>query len=96
MLLLTGLWMCLVGKPAHYDAIGNSGKVNRHYFCSRCGSSLFTELEIMADKTVLKAGTLDQGAAALRGAVDIEFYIKDRVPYLAAVDGAKQEPAFGG
>ena len=83
------------GTPSTYDAIGNSGKINKHFFCSKCGSGLYTELEVMPDNTVIKAGTLDGGAASLGGKVDVEFYVKDRPSYLAAVPGAKQEQAFG-
>ncbi|KAJ5557565.1 Glutathione-dependent formaldehyde-activating enzyme/centromere protein V [Penicillium frequentans] len=74
---------------------GASGKNNRHFFCGTCGSNLFGELDIMGDKTVIKAGSLDNGEASLRNKVDIEFFVKDRVSYLAAVDVAKQEPRFG-
>lgn len=49
----------------------------------------------MPDMTCVKAGTLDNGEANMGGKVDIEFYVKDRPSYLAAVEGAKQEPAFG-
>ncbi|KAF7714222.1 Uncharacterized protein PECH_002231 [Penicillium ucsense] len=83
------------GTPSSYDAIGNSGKINKHFFCSKCGSSLYTELEVMPDNTIIKAGTLDGGAANLNGKVDVEFYVKDRPSYLGAVAGAKQEQAFG-
>ncbi|KAF3390239.1 hypothetical protein F1880_009253 [Penicillium rolfsii] len=83
------------GTPTVYDAIGDSGKINKHFFCPTCGSSLYTELEVMPDNTCIKAGTLDGGEANLRGKVDIEFYVKDRPSYLAAVEGAKQEQAFG-
>ncbi|KAJ1715132.1 DUF636 domain protein [Aspergillus flavus] len=83
------------GEPSFYDVTGASGKNNRHFFCGKCGSSLFTELELMADKTVIKAGTLDGGEANLRNKVDVEFYTKDRVSYLCAVQGAKQETLLG-
>lgn len=46
--------------------------------------------------TCIKAGGLDNGEANLGGKIDIEFYVKDRPSYLAAVEGAKQESAFGG
>jgi hypothetical protein len=49
----------------------------------------------MGDKTVIKAGTLDNGEASLRNNVDIEFFATKRVSYLAEVSGAKQEPRFG-
>ncbi|PHH86577.1 hypothetical protein CDD83_10037 [Cordyceps sp. RAO-2017] len=83
------------GTPKAYDVTGDSGKTNRHFFCPRCGSSLYTELDLLPDKTVVKAGSLDAGAARLDGAVAVEFYTKDRVPYLRACDDAKQESAFG-
>ncbi|KAJ5639328.1 Glutathione-dependent formaldehyde-activating enzyme/centromere protein V [Penicillium longicatenatum] len=83
------------GTPTSYDAIGNSGKINKHFFCPTCGSSLYTELEVMPDMTCVKAGGLDNKEAHMNGKVDIEFYVKDRPSYLAAVEGAKQEPMFG-
>ncbi|OQD70727.1 hypothetical protein PENPOL_c001G05797 [Penicillium polonicum] len=83
------------GIPKYFDIAGASGKNNRHFFCGTCGSNLFGELDIMDDKTVIKAGSLDNGEASLRNQVDIEFFVKNRVSYLPAVDVAKQEPRFG-
>lgn len=83
------------GTPKSWDATGASGKINKHFFCGRCGSSLYTELEIMPDVTCVKAGGLDGGAASLGDKVAVEFYTKDRVGYLHGLEGAKQEPAFG-
>jgi hypothetical protein len=70
---------------------GDSGKINKHFFCGTCGSSLFTYLEIMPDKACVKAGHLSDGGASLGGKVDVELYVKDRVSYLGPVEGAKQE-----
>jgi len=83
------------GTPKTWDVKGNSGKVNKHFFCGQCGSSLYTELEVMPDVTCVKAGGLDGGAASLDGKIGVEFYTKDRVGYLQGVEGAKQEPQFG-
>lgn len=83
------------GSPKSYDLTGASGNNNKHFFCGDCGSSLYTELDIMGDKTVIKAGTLDNGETNLRNKVDVEFYVKDRVSYLPALHDAKQEPRFG-
>ncbi|RYP25693.1 hypothetical protein DL768_011388 [Monosporascus sp. mg162] len=83
------------GEPSFWDAKGASGKINKHFFCGTCGSSLYTELEIMPDVTCVKAGGLDHGKAALGGEINVEFYCKDRVKYLDAVNGAKQELALG-
>jgi hypothetical protein len=81
-------------KPKEYDAMGNSGKINKHFFCGTCGSALYTELEVMPEMTCVKAGTLDGGAADF-GKVGVEFYTKDRVSFAPACEGAKQEPVFG-
>lgn len=56
---------------------------------------MYTELELMPDVTCIKAGGLDNGGTNLGGKIDVEFYVKDRPSYLAGVEGAKQEPAFG-
>ncbi|KAK0377402.1 glutathione-dependent formaldehyde-activating enzyme [Colletotrichum limetticola] len=82
------------GEPKFYDITGDSGKNNRHFFCSNCGSSLYTELDLMADVTCIKAGGLDEGKASLEGKPAVEFYCKDRVSYLVDVKGADQKPAF--
>jgi hypothetical protein len=59
-----------------------------------CGSSLYTELEIMADWTCVKSGTIDD--RSVRDIpVGVEFYVKDRMGYSAEVKDAKQVPNFG-
>ena len=85
----------VAGQPQIWDAVGDSGKVNKHFFCSNCGSSLYTELEVMPDMTCVKAGGLDGGKANLGGKIGVEFYTKDRVSYSAPCEGAKQERVFG-
>jgi len=82
------------GTPKTYDAIGDSGKINKHSFCGNCGSSLYTELEIMPGNIIVKAGGLDGGAADL-GDVGVEFYTKDRVSFAKEIAGAKQVKVFG-
>ena len=84
----------LAGALTTYDAIGDSGKINKHFFCSTCGSSLYTELEVMPDMVCVKAGGLDGGAADF-GKVGVEFYTKDRVSFAHEIEGAKQEKVFG-
>ncbi|KAK8917214.1 hypothetical protein VCV18_009671 [Metarhizium anisopliae] len=83
------------GTPKTWDVRGDSGKINKHFFCGNCGSGLYTELEVMPDMACVKAGSLDGGAASLGNKIAVEFYTKDRVGYLGSCDGAKQEPAFG-
>ena len=81
------------GSPRSYDAVGASGKVNKHWFCGTCGSGLYTELEVMPDQTCVKSGSLDGGAAD--HPIAVEFYTKDRLSYVKETQGAKQVPQFG-
>ena len=82
------------GTPKTYDAVGNSGKVNKHFFCANCGSNLWNKLEVMEGKTVVRAGGVDDGNHDF-GDVAVEFYTKDRVSYVDAKKAAKQEHMFG-
>ncbi|KEY68888.1 hypothetical protein S7711_03821 [Stachybotrys chartarum IBT 7711] len=83
------------GTPKHFDITGASGKNNRHFFCSTCGSSLYTVLEVMEGTVCIKGGGLDGGQASLGDKIETEFYCKDRVGYLGGVEGSKQESHFG-
>ncbi|RKK06670.1 hypothetical protein BFJ68_g17531 [Fusarium oxysporum] len=83
------------GSPKYCDVAGASGKNNRHFFCPNCGSSLYTRLDLMQGKIVIKAGGLDNGLASLGGKIGVEFYCKDRVAYMPAVHDATQELRFG-
>lgn len=83
-----------IGTPKQCDITGASGKINHHFFCGDCGSSLFTKLDVMEGKVIIKAGGLDEGKANLNNKIDVEFYCRDRVGYLAAAEGAKQEHLF--
>ncbi|KAE9368256.1 hypothetical protein N431DRAFT_346866, partial [Stipitochalara longipes BDJ] len=71
-----------------YDAIGNSGKANRYFFFSTCGSSLYTELKVMPNMMCIKAGGLDSGKADI-WKVGVEFYTKDRVSFAKDLEEAK-------
>ncbi|EWG51423.1 hypothetical protein FVEG_10395 [Fusarium verticillioides 7600] len=83
------------GSPKQYDVTGASGKINHHFFCGDCGSSLYTRLDVMPGNIIIKAGGLDNGKANLDNKINVEFYCRDRVSYLQAAEGAKQEHLFG-
>lgn len=80
------------GSPKDYDAVGASGKINKHWFCPTCGSSLYTALEIMPEVFCVKSGGLDGGAA--NHDIAVEFYNRDRLGYAKQVAGADQKPEF--
>lgn len=46
----------------------------------------------MGDKTCIKSGSLDGGAANHK--IGVEFYNKDRLGYTQPVPGADQKPEF--
>jgi hypothetical protein len=79
-----------LGQPKTFDVRGGSGKINKYYFCSTCGSSLWNEPEATPQWVCIRSGTLDDGAANLDGKVHIEFYVKDRCSYVKAIEGAEQ------
>ncbi|KAH7412976.1 DUF636 domain protein [Cadophora sp. MPI-SDFR-AT-0126] len=82
------------GRPKSYNTTGASGKKNNHFFCGDCGSSLYTELEIMPDQTCIKSGGVDDRNVR-DYSVGVEFYTQDRMKYSAAISDAKQVPQFG-
>ncbi|KAI1024490.1 hypothetical protein LB503_007435 [Fusarium chuoi] len=90
-----GTDISIPGSPKQYDVTGASGKINHHFFCGDCGSSLYTRLDVMPGNIIIKAGGLDNGKANLDNKINVEFYCRDRVSYLQAAEGAKQEHLFG-
>ena len=59
-----------------------------------CGSSLYTLLDVMPDAVCIKSGSIDDKGVR-DYSVGVEFYCKDRLGYVKANEGAKQEPVFG-
>lgn len=60
-----------------------------------CGSSLYTNLDLMPDATCIKSGSIDDKAIR-EGKIGVEFYTKDRVAYCQGVEGADQKEVFLG
>lgn len=81
------------GTPKSFDALGKSGKVNKHFFCGNCGSGLYAELALMPEVTLIKSGGLDGGAN--NHPIAVEFYTKDRLGYVDPIKGADQQREFG-
>ncbi|KIW13653.1 hypothetical protein PV08_08844 [Exophiala spinifera] len=75
------------GTPKTFDIVGDSGKINKHFFCGACGSSMYCEPEVMEDKTCIKCGSLDEPDVAQ---MQLEIYVKDRVSFQKPMDGAQQ------
>ncbi len=60
-----------------------------------CGSSLYTELEVMPDAVCVKAGSIDDKSVRDFKSTGVEFYTKDRMGFSKPVEGAEQKPVFG-
>ncbi|KAL2039126.1 hypothetical protein N7G274_008175 [Stereocaulon virgatum] len=82
------------GHPKSYNVKADSGKMNNHWFCGTCGSSLYTEVEIMPDVVCIKAGSIDDKSVRDFKKTGVEFYTKDRMGYSQPVTGADQKRVF--
>ena len=49
----------ITGEPKYYDTKGDSGQTVSRGFCPNCGARLFGKPKVMADLTVIFAGSLD-------------------------------------
>jgi hypothetical protein len=59
LLAVTGESFTVSGQPTLYVDRGDSGAVVNRYFCSSCGSPLYTALPDKQEVVYIKAGTLD-------------------------------------
>jgi len=51
------------GTPKRYSAVAASGRTLHRYFCADCGSPLYGQRATAPETYVLRAGSLDDGAA---------------------------------
>ena len=51
-----------------YVDLGDSGQELHRYFCNKCGSPIYTEVDIMPGVIVVKVGTLDNTSSYVPGA----------------------------
>jgi hypothetical protein len=56
------------GKLAQYAKAGDSGKTVTRFFCSACGSTLWSEGEAVPGLRIIKAGSLDDSSWVKPGA----------------------------
>ncbi len=62
-----------------YQDVGESGRATFRHFCSRCGSTLYAELELKPGLACIKAGTLDD-ASDLKP--QVHFYWRDHQSWI--------------
>ncbi len=71
------------GSPTVYQDTGDSGETTNRYFCSRCGSTIFAEMESKPGLACIKAGTLDS-SIDLRPQMHV--YWRDHHEWLSTLD----------
>jgi len=82
------------GTPKKWVTTAASGKNNTRSFCGNCGSSLFSQVEMMPDNIFVKAGCLDEGKSDMGGKIETEFYTSHRPWFAKEVEGATQVVGF--
>lgn len=75
----------LEGKPVAYAGAGDSGRAITRYFCGKCGSSMYTELEKAPGLVAVNVGTLC-GGEGLRPAK--HSWVKRKYPWVVLNEDA--------
>jgi hypothetical protein len=70
--------------PVRFNDVGGSGLGMKRYFCGRCGSPVYTELEAQPGVVVIKAGTLDDPSSV---SPQIHIWRRSAQAWMAAPGG---------
>jgi hypothetical protein len=75
------------GETAHFADIGSSGLAVKRIYCPKCGSPLFTDMDLTPEIMFVKVGTTDYNQWFVP---DIEMFVVRRRPWVDPVPGAPQ------
>ncbi|KIJ38395.1 hypothetical protein M422DRAFT_33351 [Sphaerobolus stellatus SS14] len=80
------------GSTTLFDDEKPSGNHVRHYFCGRCGSSLWTSVDALGKVEAVKLGTFSgpDGTGTEFFKPTGELFVKSKQKWLPAVEGAQQ------
>ncbi len=78
------------GTPKRYSAVVDSGRTLHRYFCGDCGSPLYGQRAASPETLVLRAGSLDDGAANAK--IVSHIWTKSARPWSYIDPAAKQHP----
>ena len=81
------------GELKTWAKVANSGNSITNHICGQCGSLLYRSSTGYPGKIAIKAGCIDGVDAAMEYVPEVEIFTRSRVPWIAAVEGAKQEVA---
>lgn len=73
----------LVGSMTRYVSKGDSGRLVHRHFCSRCGTTLYTEFEADPEHVAIKACSLDDPSIVKP---DRHLFIIRKQPWLELAD----------
>ncbi|CZT11904.1 related to DUF636 domain protein [Rhynchosporium agropyri] len=78
------------GKPKEISKQADSGKKITSHFCPDCGTTLFRTGESFPGAVIIKTGIFDDPKWADNNPPKGELYVKERVQWVPALDGAAQ------
>lgn len=81
------------GKLSTWGKEVNSGNFMTNHSCSRCGSLLYRTSTGYPGMMAIKAGCIDGVDAAKEFVPTVEIFTRSRVPWVPAIEGARQEIA---
>lgn len=82
----------ITGELKTYAKQANSGNTITNHACATCGSLLYRVSSGYPDVVVIKAGCAD-GDEAKNYVPSVELFTRSRMPWIAPIEGAKQEIA---
>jgi len=80
----------LSGKLVEWTKVADNGNSITNHSCGRCGSLIYRSTTGHPGTMVIKAGCVD-GDAAREFVPQVEIFTRSRLPWVPAVEGAKQE-----
>jgi len=74
-----------------WSKIAESGNTITNHICHECGSLLFRTSDSYPKTIIIKARCIDKYNAAMEYKLDVKIFTRSRIPWVAVVEGAKQE-----
>jgi hypothetical protein len=82
----------ITGELKTFSKLANSGNTITNHACATCGSLLYRKSSGYPGVVMIKAGCAD-GDEAKEFFPTVELFTRSRLPWVAAIEGAKQEIA---
>ena len=83
MIIETGHFKLLSGKPASVEIISDSGNKKYNHFCAQCGTVIYGDSPSLPGLTIIRPGTLDDTS---RVTVQAHIWVRSKQPWLVLPD----------